>query len=758
MFNVTGYFNEKCDEYTLTTPKTRADYRTCLMNNRGYAFALNQFGMGETLCKFAFTEKNTILANGNRTVYFRDDETNDVWCVGGFPFVSEVEDFTCTHKPSCSVISSVHNGIRVTIRFFVPRDKRCDIQTVRVENLTDTPRKISIFPAMQLQLTGFDAPAFCDNFEQTYLTSFREEINGLYIDGRNPYTFGKPYNAFLTSTTPVHAYSADDRVVFGSQYSLSEPYAIMDGEDLDSKSVAAGKLCFVLQTKTELLPKQSFETDYILGVSVDFEGAKKELADLRTHEEVEAAYAYSAKADLARRSKLMIETPHEETNYFINYWMKLGLEYNILWRRAPRDNLQFVHAALPYIPEAARYTILNVMRQQYQDGHLIRRWTPILETTYADAPAWLITTTCDYLKYTEDYSLLEEVVDYYDFGSDTVWIHLLKGLQRLDADRGPHNIPLSHFADWNDALNTGIRDKDAESVFVGMQLALCFREMAQLCRRIGKAEMAEEMEEKYADLSHTINDCCWDEEGYYIRSFANGKPIGSSKCEKGSKIYVNPQSWSIFSGVCPEERIPDVLAAVDKYLDTPVGCMVNAPAYTEYDPALGRISFQYPGTSENGAIYAHATSFKMYADCLLGLGDRAYRSYLQLLPSNPDNPPEVSDAVPYTLSNACSTADVCWGKSSALPWSTGTMAWLFKTVVEGLLGVRFAYGGFTVAPAFPSEWDKASITINRKGTDYIFRIINRNTGTKKIYVNDTLIDSDLVPFTDEEKVDIRVEL
>ena len=91
--------------------------------------------------------------------------------------------------------------------------------------------------------------------------------------------------------------------------------------------------------------------------------------------------------------------------------MKTGLEYAILWRRAPRDNLQFCHAAIPFVPEAVRYTILNVMRQQFKDGHLIRRWTPILETKYADAPSWLVTTTCDYLKYTNDFEILDENKD-----------------------------------------------------------------------------------------------------------------------------------------------------------------------------------------------------------------------------------------------------------------------------------------------------------------------------------------------------------
>ncbi|MEE1013075.1 MAG: hypothetical protein U0L92_02020 [Clostridia bacterium] len=757
MNHAIGYFNEAGDEYTLTKQRTRANYRTCLQNNRGYKVGLDQFGMGETLCRFKFTQQNMILEDGQRTIYFRDDATNDVWCVGGFPYVSQVEDYKCTHKQSCSEISSVHNGIKVTIKVFVPVDKRCDIQSVRIENLSGDVRSISIFPTVKLSLTGFSAPEWAHNFNQTYLTSLKEEINGLYVDGRNPYAEGMPYNAYLTSTTPIHAYSADNREVFGTQYSLSEPYAIMEGEDLDSKSVAAGKLCALLQTKTTLNPGEVMETDYVLGIAKDFETAKTELADIRTHEDVVRLYQKTEDADNLRRGKLVIQTPHKETNYLMNHWLKMGLERNILKRSNPRDNLQFANAALIYIPDAAKYTIRNVMTQQHQDGSLVRNWMPLDETEYADEPMWLVNLTCDYIKYTGDIAFLEEIVDYLDGGSDTVWVHLLKAIHRVDADRGPHNIPLSHFADWNDALNTGISDKNAESVFVAMQLAFVFREMADLCEYLGKEELAEEYREKYAELKQTINDNCWDEEGYYVRSFSHGKPIGSSKCEKGAKIYVNPQSWSIISEVCPAERLQSVLDAVDKYIDTPVGCMVNYPAYCEADPALGRISFQYPGTSENGAIYAHATSFKMYADCLLGLGDRGYRSYLQLLPSNPDNPPEISDTIPYAISNCCSTADVCYGKSSALPFGTGTQAWLFRTVTEGLLGVRFAYGGFTLRPAFPSDWDKASMTLERRGTLYDITIVN-NTGAKKIYVNGEPIDSDFVPFSTDKKVEIRVEL
>ena len=86
------------------------------------------------------------------------------------------------------------------------------------------------------------------------------------------------------------------------------------------------------------------------------------------------------------------------------------------------------------------------------------------------------------------------------------------------------------------------------------------------------------------------------------------------------------------------------------------------------------------------------------------------------------------------------------------------MAWLFKTVVEGLLGLRYEYGGLRLCPAFPSEWDKASLTLERENTVYNIKIINKNTGSKKIYVNDTLINGDFVEFSNIASVEIRIEL
>ncbi len=765
MYKINGYFNEKEDAYTLLTPKTKAEYRTCLMNPKGYGFGVNQFGAGITQCSCTFRNKNMIMEGNDRTIYFRDDETNDVWCVAGFPYVSAVENYKCTHYQSYTEIQSEHNGIRVKIRFFVPYDRRADIQTVEVTNLSDKSRKISVFPTVIYNLTGYKAPAFCDSHFQSYVTTFMDDINGLYIDSRNPYTDGRAggdenytYNAQFCSTGKIDYYSADARQVFGTQESLSQPHTVLDGENLDSVPMCARTLLTMLQTVVELKPEESYKTDYILALTNNVSEAKGVMRGIETREGVDKLLEETIACDLKRRNKIMINTPDAETNRFINYWLKMGCEYNALFRRNPRDMLQFSNAILCYTPENMKYVLENLMAIQYNDGHALRCWLPMDTTHFADESMWYVYAICDYLKFTEDYAFLDKVIPYLDKGEGTVWEHLVRAVAIVDDGRGPHGITLSHFADWNDAMSTGILDENGESVFVTMQLAKALREMAYLCKALGKTEEEKTYTEKYEALKKTVNDVCWDKEGYYVRSFAGGKVFGSSECEKGSKIFANPQSWAFMAGVCPEDRVDSVYNAIEKYIETDVGCVVNYPPYSEYDPLLGRISYQYPGTVENGAIYAHATSFKVYADCVMGKSDFAYRDYKKLLPENPKNPPEIADTVPYTISNACTTAAIDYGKSSARPFSTGTMSWLFRIVIEGFMGVRYEYGGFKLSPTFPSEWDKAEMTLERNNTVYEFKITNNNTGKKEIYIDGKLLDGDFLKFSDKEKVVVEIKL
>ena len=99
-----------------------------------------------------------IVNNNESTIYFRDDDSSIVWCVGGFPYVSEVENFSCTHADGYSIISSVKNEIEVSVKIYVPNNFNGIIYSVNIKNLSSKKRIISVVPASKMLLTGFEAP------------------------------------------------------------------------------------------------------------------------------------------------------------------------------------------------------------------------------------------------------------------------------------------------------------------------------------------------------------------------------------------------------------------------------------------------------------------------------------------------------------------------------------------------------------------------------------------------------------------------
>ena len=58
--------------------------------------------------------------------------------------------------------------------------------------------------------------------------------------------------------------------------------------------------------------------------------------------------------------------------------------------------------------------------------------------------------------------------------------------------------------------------------------------------------------------------------------------------------------------------------AVDEYLYTPYGIMLNGPSYTVPDDDIGFVTRVYPGVKENGSIFSHPNPWAWAAECRLG--------------------------------------------------------------------------------------------------------------------------------------------
>ena len=93
-------------------------------------------------------------------------------------------------------------------------------------------------------------------------------------------------------------------------------------------------------------------------------------------------------------------------------------------------------------------------------------------------------------------------------------------------------------------------------------------------------------------------------------------------------------------------------------------------------------------------------------------------------------------------------------------WITGTCGWLFRGIVEYMLGVQADYNGLRIAPALPRAWKTA--TVHRVFRDCAYDITytqNEYNGKLSITVDGNAIEGNLVPiFTDGKphKIDVQI--
>lgn len=283
-----------------------------------------------------------------------------------------------------------------------------------------------------------------------------------------------------------------------------------------------------------------------------------------------------------------------------------------------------------------------------------------------------------------------------------------------------------------------------------------YLEMEQLARYIGKIEYAEAVRAKYENLKNIVNDVAYNGE-YYVRAFSRFGTVGDRDAQNGGKIYVNPQSWSILSGICPAERSSSVLGAIDA-METDEGVPLCSPAYVAYDEAVGRMSGMLPGIYENGGIYNHAGCFKVMADCRIGRGENAVDTLLKILPDGKSNPSHVTTTEPYVFTNCYLKHPNC-DMRVGTAWKTGTSAWGLMCCYEGILGLQRHYDGLHIQPVFPKHWKTVDATRNFRGNKLKLRYVNKGGSSVALKVDGKPIEGNVVPlFSDFGEHTVEVTL
>ena len=348
--------------------------------------------------------------------------------------------------------------------------------------------------------------------------------------------------------------------------------------------------------------------------------------------------------------------------------------------------------------------------------------------------------------------------------------HLENSIAYTMRKRGPHGLPLIGHADWNDCLNLNcfstepnesfqtagdVKDSKAESVMIAGLFLYAARELSSLYAYLGRHADSSRIDAQRQIMLEIMEKVAWDGEWYTRAYDAEGKVIGSKVNEEG-KIFIESQGWAVLGGAGADNgRARQALESVHKHLYTKNGIVLQQPAYSAYNKNYGEVTSYPPGVKENAGIFSHNNTWIHLGWCQLGEGDRALEYYHSICPSKKEEQIDTYRSEPYVYAQMTAGKDApCFGEAKN-SWLTGTAAWTFVVVSQGIFGIQPDFGGLKVDPCIPKAWPGFEATRKFRGDTYQITVKNPkgvSKGVVSLKVDGKAVGGNVVPVAGDGKV------
>lgn len=717
-----GKFINEGKGYVVNTPYTPTSWKNILFND-SYYMELSQTMQGNSY--FLTNYNSTVNTKAYRHFYILLRDSGEVITPLNTPFKTSLDSFSCEYGLGFSEVKCEYKNVNVSARAFVPVEGEREIWTISITNNSDTEQEFSLFSAFPYENSGpmGGECRFMKNEEILYKYSFPYHV--LYEDKKKVEN-NKAYH-YIICDEKINSYDGSGQRFYGCDNVTELPKAVINGvcSNIDSEGE---EFTGSIENRFSLLKGEVKTINIILGMTRNKEemiSTKVNFPDVQDE--------FNKVNDLwdKRCSSFTIETPEEELNYLVNYWLKKQVVFLTRLNRTSnycpvRNQLQDALGYSMIEPYEALEYALKVLRRQHDNGY-IKQWymtdsspeKPLCLINHSDAPIWLILCIVEIIEKCGDKEIYNRLETYMNSDNkESIMIHLKKAAYYMWEQIGEHGLCLMLDGDWTDPVNGAGRLGKGESTWNSMALLYCVKRLIKLC----EGEKDRKLDEIAEKLDASINKYCWDGNWYVAGFDDNGKAFGSFKDKEG-KIFLNAQSWAIISGAARGERLQKVRQSMDS-LKTPFGYLLLSPAFSKWNDSWGRISVKQPGTTENGAVYCHGSMFKALGDIMAGDGDAAIQTLLDTLPINPKNPPENSLQLPLFIPNyyfGLMTENI--GRSSC-HYGTGTTAWFLWIMVEHILGVKATIEGLKVEPCLPRAWKVVSIIKQYVDKKYKIHIVN----------------------------------
>jgi len=532
---------------------------------------------------------------------------------------------------------------------------------------------------------------------------------------------------------------------------------------LSGKVGAAMDPCAAIQVPVELAAGQSREVIFRLGSGHGVEKTSELIARLRMPGTARAALDAVCAYWKRTLGTVQVRTPQPKLDVLANGWLLYQTIACRLWGRSGyyqsggafgfRDQLQDAMALVHAAPGLLREHLLRCASRQFREGDVQHWWHPPagrgVRTRCSDDYLWLPLAVWRYVSSTGDANILAERCtfldgrplgvgeeSYYDLPTPSseaadLYEHCVRAI-RHGLNFGAHGLPLMGSGDWNDGMNNvGIQGK-GESVWLAFFLYHVLTRFAEIAHLRGDGEFASTCRNEAATLRSQIDLHGWDGDWYRRAYFDDGTPLGSA-ANPECRIDSIAQSWSVLSGAGDPARARRAMSSLDRLLVDREHALVKLldPPFDNSNLDPGYIKGYLPGIRENGGQYTHAAIWASMAFAALGDAERACELLAMIDPSGHSNSPQAATVFkvePYVVTGDVYAVEPHIGRGG-WSWYTGSAGWMYRSIVESILGLRLEDGRLRIVPCIPRNWDGFEATYRYLDTPYEIVVVQNAAAT-----------------------------
>ncbi|MDR3689605.1 MAG: hypothetical protein P4L46_09530 [Fimbriimonas sp.] len=704
--NAYGAFDAESGAFIIDDVLTPRPWINVLSNDR-YGIVLSQAGGGFSwsdncqLYRLTRWEQDLVQDAYGRFLYVQDvEKPEELWSTTYQPTRRKADYDQVRHELGATTFTRRFGGLETRQTVFVPREDCAEVWLVEIENQSDRPRSLRLGCYLEWHLGGIGE--WHREFHRLFMES-RKHGNTL-VAWKHPgltehvrKELEVPERAFVSwNGAGEITWITDKQEWLGRSGSPSMPKAFFEAVSESQTprwdDPIAGGLAEI-----ELAPGETKCFVITLGTAPDEAGAlalsgKYDAAAART-ELAETLAFWQTKCKGAG-----IHVGDDAVDLLCNTWLPYQAIAGRLYAKCAyyqqggaygyRDQLQDSLMLLDWDPARTLLQLGRHAEAMYEDGGVRHWWHPntdiFARSYHSDTCLWLAYGVLAYIEATGNTAALQNEYSFLSRQTEkageigSLWAHCLRGIDRALSRISPRGLPLLGAGDWNDGLSHAGIDGVGESVWLAMFLFDILTRWEPVLARLGQDEEAARFRAAAAGLKSAVNEHAWDGEWYIGGTRDDGRPFGSKSCEEG-KIFLNPQTWSVISGIAPPERAERAMQSVREHLVRPFGALLLHPAYSNVDPYIGYITRYAPGLRENGGVYSHASTWAVLAFAKMGDRETAMSIYRGMLPvlRAVDNV-ELYAAEPYVMPGNVDGPDSPYEGRAGWTWYTGSAAWMVR--------------------------------------------------------------------------------